>query len=127
MFIVSIMLVQTITEGGFLFPKKRSVFIRNYVYSNCTGLDVKIHCESGNNDLGEHVIPFGGEYSFRFRPWIKTLFHCKLKWKNGTKAFDVFDYRRDWKWCKRSCRWAIKVKGPNLWDEKEHHYIEYKW
>ncbi|KAF9663006.1 hypothetical protein SADUNF_Sadunf18G0113400 [Salix dunnii] len=28
------------------------------------GLDLTIHCKSRNDDLGQHVVPFGGEYIF---------------------------------------------------------------
>ncbi|KAJ6958667.1 hypothetical protein NC653_040347 [Populus alba x Populus x berolinensis] len=39
------------------------------------GLDLTIHCKSKNNDLGQHVVPFGGEYTIDFCSnfWRSTL------------------------------------------------------
>uniref|UniRef100_A0A6N2KHR5 S-protein homolog n=1 Tax=Salix viminalis TaxID=40686 RepID=A0A6N2KHR5_SALVM len=44
------------------------------------GLDLTIHCKSRNDDLGQHVVPFGGEYTIDFCPnfWGTTLFFCGM-------------------------------------------------
>ncbi|KAK3198020.1 hypothetical protein Dsin_021435 [Dipteronia sinensis] len=82
--LISFVLLQTICEAG-LLPAKRTINITNDVYIH-SGLDLTVHCKSGDDDLGEHVLPFKGWYSFRFRPWTNSLFHCIFAWQNQIKS-----------------------------------------
>ncbi|KAK3198022.1 hypothetical protein Dsin_021437 [Dipteronia sinensis] len=54
--LISFVLLQTICEAG-LLPAKRTINITNDVYIH-SGLDLTVHCKSGDDDLGEHVLPF---------------------------------------------------------------------
>ncbi|KDO59842.1 hypothetical protein CISIN_1g039691mg, partial [Citrus sinensis] len=56
------------------------------------GVDLAVHCKSGDDDLGEQVIPHQGNYGFHFRPnfWGTTLFYCKFAWQNTWKWFHTY-------------------------------------
>ncbi|KAK3205352.1 hypothetical protein Dsin_019398 [Dipteronia sinensis] len=60
--LISFVLLQTICEAG-LLPSKRTVNISNYVYVDGSELDLTVHCKSGDNDLGEHILPFKGQFN----------------------------------------------------------------
>ncbi|KAF9663014.1 hypothetical protein SADUNF_Sadunf18G0114200 [Salix dunnii] len=53
--------------------------------------------KSRNDDLGQHVVPFGGEYTIDFCPsfWETTLFFCRMSWSREAHWFDIYDASRD--------------------------------
>ncbi|KAJ6863716.1 hypothetical protein NC652_040310 [Populus alba x Populus x berolinensis] len=77
------------------------------------GLDLTIHCKSKNNDLGQHVVPFGGEYTIDFCSnfWRSTLFFCGVSWSGKFHWFDVYDASRDSS--RREARVAIVMRRIN--------------
>ncbi|KAK2650135.1 hypothetical protein Ddye_017624 [Dipteronia dyeriana] len=91
------------------------------------GIDLKIHCKSKDGDLGEHVIPYGGNYGFKFTPnyFGFTLFSCSFSWQNQYHRMDIYDSTRDYTLCDKTCLWLVKSKGPCMFDGKEK--ICYKW
>ena len=111
--LISFVLLQTICEAG-LFPAKRTINITNDVYVQ-SELDLTVHCKSCDDDLGEHVLPFNGWYSFSFRPWRNTLFYCSFAWKNQIERYDIYVDKRDHDQC-RYCRWFIRYYGPCYWN-----------
>ncbi|KAK8597762.1 hypothetical protein V6N13_095160 [Hibiscus sabdariffa] len=81
------------------------------------GTKLTVRCQSGDDDLGKHVIPPGGEWDFTFssnwRPWpwrSSTLFHCSFSWGREFKRFDIYDATRD-RGCE-DCKWSISPDGP---------------
>lgn len=86
--------------------------------------DLILHCKSGDDDLDEHVLPHGNEYSFRFNKSIfgTTQFFCGFNWKGGSKWFDIYIQKRDS--CTR-CEWKIRESGPCL--IHPHKEICYPW
>ena len=112
--LISFVMLQTICEAG-LFPAKRTINITNYVWVDPSEVDITVHCKSGDNDLGEHVLPFKGSYTFRFRPKGNSLFYCSFAWQNQFKRFDIYVDKRDHKLC-RVCKWFIKEGGPCFWN-----------
>ncbi|GMI81000.1 hypothetical protein like AT1G04645 [Hibiscus trionum] len=81
------------------------------------GNKLTVHCQSGDDNLGKHVIPFGGEWDFTFsnnwRPWpwgSTTLFHCGFSWQREFKRFDIYNATRDFD-CE-DCQWSITPDGP---------------
>ncbi|GAY68055.1 hypothetical protein CUMW_261180 [Citrus unshiu] len=77
------------------------------------GVDLAVHCKSGDDDLGEQVIPHQGNYGFHFQPnfWGTTLFYCKFAWQNTWKWFDTYiDGREHRGYCSSS----ITAGGPCL-------------
>ncbi|XP_062104468.1 S-protein homolog 5-like [Humulus lupulus] len=77
-------------------------------------LDLAIHCMSKDDDLGVHVIPTPGVYSWKFRTnfWGTTLFFCDLSWKSGWGSYVIYDYKRDDpKFCYTKCYWRAGKDG----------------
>ncbi|KAG5226213.1 self-incompatibility family protein [Salix suchowensis] len=106
-----LLLVLTITtcDAGCLWKPTR-LHITNEL---CPGLDLTIHCKSRNDDLGQHVVPFGGEYTIDFCPnfWGTTLFFCGMSWSGEVHWFDIYDASRDSSRC-GNCSWTVEATGP---------------
>lgn len=81
--------------------------------------DVYVHCKSGNNDLGFHVIPSSGSYqwSFKVNFWGTTQFYCYFKYQlpNGGRivrgGFDTYVAKRDRSRCPKFCVWSVLSDG----------------
>ena len=85
------------------------------------GLDLTIHCKSKDDDLGQHVVPFGGEYTIDFCTnfWRTTVFFCGMSWSSEFHWFDIYDASRD-SYC-GDCKWTIQATGPCV------DYYKYIW
>ncbi|KAB5514863.1 hypothetical protein DKX38_028769 [Salix brachista] len=75
------------------------------------GLDLTIHCKSRNDDLGQHVVPFGGEYTIDFCPnfWGTTLFFCGMSWSREAHWFDIYDASRDSSRCEQPAAASVSA------------------
>ena len=113
--LISFVMLQTICEAGLFSPAKRTIDIMNNVYVGRSGVDITVHCKSGDDDLGQHVLPYGGTYTFRFGPKGNTLFFCSFAWQNQFKRYDIYVDKRDHKLC-RVCKWVITEEGPCFWN-----------
>ena len=86
------------------------------------GMNLSAHCKSKDSDLGLKVVPFGGNFSFHFRPgfWGTTLFFCRMEWKYSTaKYFDIYSGERDRLKCKcYHYTWKIRPEGPCMFHRK---------
>ncbi|KAL7124374.1 hypothetical protein ABFS83_14G044400 [Erythranthe nasuta] len=73
------------------FLRKTDVHIYNDLPKNSKSL--LLHCASKNDDLGNHTLYPGQEFSWSFRTNIvsTTLFFCHFWWGSKQSAFDVFD------------------------------------
>ncbi|XP_043720884.1 S-protein homolog 29-like [Telopea speciosissima] len=64
------------------------------------GLDLDIHCKSKNNDLGDHKLSYGQEYTWSFNQNLfgGTLFWCNFYWVNNgvnlQAGYRVFDQHK---------------------------------
>ncbi|ESR60752.1 hypothetical protein CICLE_v10017997mg [Citrus x clementina] len=70
-----------------------------------------VHCKSGDDDLGGHVIPHKSTYNFSFHPnfWGTTQFYWKCEWQSTYEGFDIFvGGREDCGYCS----WSITADGP---------------
>ncbi|VVA26241.1 PREDICTED: self-incompatibility [Prunus dulcis] len=84
--------------------------------SNAT---VTIHCKSGDDDLGDHLVALGETYEFSFKNniWDSTLFFCNFDWVSGSLGksvsgtFDIYKARRDQERCLHDCNWLILETG----------------
>ncbi|XP_031374985.1 S-protein homolog 5-like [Punica granatum] len=75
------------------------------------GATFTIHCKSGNDDLGTHVIGAGKSYGFSFKINVtgSTLFFCGVSWQGGQVEFDIYNTSRDdGKRCSDECKWLAK-------------------
>lgn len=77
-------------------------------------LDLTVHCKSGDDDLGKHVLRHGQSYGFNFGNSIfkSTLFFCGFTWSGKLHYFDIFkDDNRRTSDC-NLCEWKILKAGP---------------
>ena len=80
---------------------------------NDLGMNVTVHCKSGDGDLGPHFIQYpNGFYQFNFKPnpFGTTDYYCNFQWPNIFQWFDIYLFDRDHPQCGR-CNWKIKPDG----------------
>ena len=123
--LISFVMLQTICEAG-LFPAKRTINIVNSLYVGRSEVDITVHCKSGDDDLGQHVLPYGGTYTFQFRPKGSSLFYCSFAWQNQFKRYDIYKDDRDHELC-RVCKWVIREEGPCFWNYGKQEFEFKKW
>ncbi|KAL3613727.1 hypothetical protein CASFOL_041801 [Castilleja foliolosa] len=51
---------------------------------------LKIHCASGDKELGIHILKPNEDFSWKFCVGFRTKFFCHLWWGSKQRAFDVF-------------------------------------
>ncbi|KAG6629847.1 S-protein homolog 3-like [Carya illinoinensis] len=81
------------------------------------GLDLKLHCKSEDNDLGEHLLHYNDSYyEFSFRPNLfgETLFYCSFEWNADDCPthhwFNIYEHNRDSPRCSE-CYWKVHLNG----------------
>ncbi|KAG9148500.1 hypothetical protein Leryth_023615 [Lithospermum erythrorhizon] len=75
---------------------------------------LRIHCASGDNDLGYHDLNVNGSFSWIFQLNIiigKTLFFCHFWWENKDIRFDVFHGKIGFCGDEKICAWIVKEDG----------------
>ena len=79
--------------SGCLFTPKHHVHIVSNLPPNSSPL--KVHCASGNDNLGHHTLYPNQDYqwSFCLNLIANTLFFCHLWWESKDTAFEVFHER----------------------------------
>lgn len=117
-----------------LIPPKTTVQIINNFFPP---QDLTLHCQSKDDDLGEHTIKAGQAYSFRFRPLffrVATLFWCSFQWPSDMSLhyFDIYVQEQDENNCDESseslCSWKIWKIGACKYDADVHGYTQcYPW
>ncbi|GFP92703.1 hypothetical protein PHJA_001414500 [Phtheirospermum japonicum] len=96
-YLLQILILSTIIFQTTAFSDKRICFfsIRIHVYIvnqfPANSPPLQLHCASGNNDLGHHLLLPGQEYTFNFCINFKTLFFCHFWWNEKDLAFEVFN------------------------------------
>ncbi|KAL5981757.1 hypothetical protein ACLOJK_015820 [Asimina triloba] len=95
------------------------------------GKSMNIHCQSKDNDLGEHTVAEGEEFSWDFsvNAFGTTLFYCDLGWgKISDFHFDSFSAGRDRRRCSSQCLWLVAKEGVyGLNDETGLWEFMYGW
>ncbi|KAK7291766.1 hypothetical protein RIF29_07163 [Crotalaria pallida] len=89
----------------------KHVSIKNKLGS---GRNMTLHCQSKDNDLGEHNIGDGDEFGWDFSDNVigTTLFYCDLGWGNVQEFhFDAYSFGRDHVRCNSGCSWLVSVEG----------------
>ncbi|CAJ2669802.1 unnamed protein product [Trifolium pratense] len=98
-------------------PVNVTIFNRVELPSHPTTFTV--YCQSKDNDLGFHTIPFTGFYEFSFSPDVfgRTLYFCSFTWPGNPHRhyLDIYDGKHDG--C-HTCTWLINVNGGCLNDHK---------
>ncbi|KAE9609960.1 putative plant self-incompatibility S1 [Lupinus albus] len=76
--------------------------------------NMTLHCQSKDDDLGEHNIADGEEFRWSFSDNVfgNTLFYCNIGWEKVQKYdFDAYSFARDKERCKSGCSWIVSVEG----------------
>ena len=76
-------------KGCFL-TSKHHVHILSNLPSNSPSL--KVHCESGDDDLGDHFLYPNQDYQWSFCPDVTptTIFFCRFFWGKKKQNFEVY-------------------------------------
>ncbi|KAF8394199.1 hypothetical protein HHK36_020406 [Tetracentron sinense] len=98
------------------------------------GLELGIHCKSGDDDLGIHWLPYGTNFtwSFNINLWGTTLFYCNFQWEHVTGHYNIFEAGRDRNRCCNACYdncyWAAKQGGLYFYNyETKNYELQYPW
>ncbi|WCJ40605.1 Plant self-incompatibility protein S1 family [Euphorbia peplus] len=115
------------SDGTTIIPTDRKfVRITNHL-SEKDQTELFIHCKSGNDDLGIHILQYAQYYEFTFKPYANTLFFCFFKWPGISHWFDIYIDSRDHEECS-FCSWSIVPTGPCRFNETTNVFdICSKW
>ncbi|KAF7819502.1 S-protein-like protein 5-like [Senna tora] len=127
--ILGTMMVENLDSGeaSFIIPKKVTVQIINNLNPP---QDLTLHCKSKTDDVGEHTIKVGEDFSFRFRPNIfavVTLYFCNFRWPSDISYhyFDIYVQERDEFKCENQvCSWKISKGGACKYDPDMQAYTK---
>ncbi|KAK4732709.1 hypothetical protein R3W88_025697 [Solanum pinnatisectum] len=103
-------------------------------------LPLQIHCESGDDDLGQHSLAIDEDYHWRFCEAFmgSTLYFCQFQWGIRYKKFNVFN---DVEYCLDGlkspnrlhyCKWEVRNDGfyleqYNVLNDTYHMTFLYEW
>ncbi|WKA06274.1 hypothetical protein VitviT2T_024183 [Vitis vinifera] len=126
--LVLLILLQVTLSQGKLFPYgKAHVRLTNLLGP---GSSVTIHCQSKDDDLGVHVLPFKDSFEWSFKPnflVLTTLFFCKIQWQDKVMSFDSYREARDIEDCGKFCYWDITPNGPCMLKHDGGYDFCYYW
>ncbi|XP_038896424.1 S-protein homolog 74-like [Benincasa hispida] len=110
-----------------------------HVVNGLKYLDMVVHCQSKDDDLGSHhLVNYGDDYQWNFKEniWGTTLFWCKLVKRDAYVSFESFwpespknTWLRDRCGIQGNCIWIAKNDGiylrnnPANVDEYVHKWI----
>ncbi|XP_027343141.1 S-protein homolog 29-like [Abrus precatorius] len=89
-----------------------------------------LHCRSSDDDLGEHVLEYQQyqEWSFQNNLRGTTLFWCSLQWGYEEHYIEVYNYKKDNKYCGSYCWRSIRTDGAYFYIEPFQHWERrYSW
>lgn len=100
-----------------LFKPEFRVVIKNLLPANSPAL--RIHCKSGDDDIGYKVTHANGEYIIHFHEnvWSSTLYFCHFWWGQKQQVFEIFSHNTK---CPRAndgvhkgyiCPWHVRSDG----------------
>ncbi|OWM80114.1 S-protein homolog 2-like [Punica granatum] len=102
------LLSAAIISNAWSLPKTR-VRIYNKLPGNA---ELTIHCKSGDEDLGSHVIGANSYYEFGFiDTFSNKLYFCGLHWRGGSMVNDFYRSDRDSNRCHKECKWGATERG----------------
>lgn len=120
--------VLLLSEGSWASPDR----VMNITNDLDESIPLTIHCQSKDNDLGEHELQYHTSLHWQFKsnPFPPfTVFWCSMSWQtinNGT--FDVYKASRDDTRCAQYCMWKIRQTGAYSFDEgKQRWDLMYIW
>ncbi|WRX21153.1 Plant self-incompatibility S1 - like 10 [Theobroma cacao] len=125
--LVEVVLFSLLLEAA-LVAGKRHVHLISLVGA---GDSITVHCASGDDDLGVHVLSGDGQefqWSFRVNIFRTTLFYCDVSWRDIPDFhFDAYDDKRDRYECS-NCLWLFAPEGIYRWsDELQTWDFRFPW
>ncbi|KAG5560508.1 hypothetical protein RHGRI_003727 [Rhododendron griersonianum] len=119
--IFHLLCMQTLCEEGDV-----KIFFKTTVHitSGVEG-ELRFHCKSKDDDLGNHMLSTGGYYDFHFHPNWCTLFFCHFYWNSRDKAIDVYSQHLAGT-CEHSlvhydCFWRVTPNGFYLSNDDKYY------
>lgn len=105
-----------------LFPEGEGCFlsyrVHVHIFSSLPpNSELRVHCQSNEDDLGNHTLIRNQDYQFSFCVVpLSTLFFCHLQWLEKGKTFDAFSAKWDLNHpCNVGhCKWEAKSDGIYL-------------
>ncbi|PQM40783.1 uncharacterized protein Pyn_12236 [Prunus yedoensis var. nudiflora] len=96
-----------------------TVYLRTTNQLEPSNAIVTVHCKSGDDDLGDHLVALGETYKFTFKnnSWDTTLFFCNFDWVSSSlgkllsSIFDIYKAKRYQERCLHHCNWLILETG----------------
>ncbi|CAI9285363.1 unnamed protein product [Lactuca saligna] len=96
------------------FAPHWDVYVTNTISDN-----IVAHIKSKNDDLGNHTIPFNGNYHWSFCEALfgKTLFYAYFWWGSRFQTLALFDEKLEEAYCfiedlrDQYCYWFVKPDG----------------
>ncbi|KAF7848187.1 hypothetical protein BT93_L2214 [Corymbia citriodora subsp. variegata] len=107
-----------------------NIWITRHVHIiNDLSIDMELHCQSKDDDLGARVLHPGQEQMIRFRMHFfkSTLFYCDTRGEGRAKHFDVFVQNRDKNRCGDDCKWSMRDDGIYFSNDGTNWNREYTW
>ncbi|KAI3968108.1 hypothetical protein MKW92_051835 [Papaver armeniacum] len=94
-----------------------------------------IHCKSKDDDLGEHKLAYGEEFSWKFhKNFMRTeMFWCFMWWSDSTGktikgSYEVHKLKRDWHNCHTQCPYSVRQDGIYAYvDEPKKFDLLFPW
>ncbi|GKV23318.1 hypothetical protein SLE2022_241330 [Rubroshorea leprosula] len=116
-----ILLLSLVLEAAVVAGDRRTVYIANDMQP---GEKLKVHCKSGDKDIGVMEVEYGQVYKFQFNVniWGTTLYYCYVFWKDKGVSFDAYRHSRDAKKC-FVCNWSFSLDGAYWWDVQQRQWI----
>ncbi|OWM87207.1 hypothetical protein CDL15_Pgr010239 [Punica granatum] len=104
------------------------------VENGLKGRPLYAHCKSREDDLGEHKLQPGEQFSWGFyiNMFGTTLFFCRMWYDLGHKSFEVFNCLQDefiYQFCGyNTCHWKPMDDGIYVFHAQTGGWdLKYKW
>ncbi|KAL1548321.1 hypothetical protein AAHA92_16567 [Salvia divinorum] len=90
-----------------------------------------VNCKSADNDLGQHFLDNGDDWSWKFRLnfFRSTLFSCHLQWGQLQKSFTAFDTDTISYQCEETstCFWSARIDGIYFSCDNKNYVKTHTW
>lgn len=105
--------------------KNNTLVFQNNLFSSHS--DLKVHCESDLDDLGDHFVNFGSAYSFSFNDAINpTFYECNVTKGEYHSLFPAYGADIISR-CGKLFTWNLRDDGIYLSTDDEPLALKYHW
>lgn len=114
------------TPWAYLLPSDDfSVAVENDI----SGEDITVHCKSGDDDLGPHVLKTWEIFHWNFHGNFggTTLYFCHVTTQDKSTRFDAFKYSKDRQRCSPKCTWKVQKSGILGFNKNDKNDVTINW